>query len=80
MCLALDIPFAVVPCCIFANVFTHRAAASSPGPAISDFSEYLKYLVAKDPRIKTDTLPCPGRNTVLYFIPESAKVPPSTTL
>jgi GNAT superfamily N-acetyltransferase len=77
--LALGVPFAVVPCCLFKRSFPNRtiagaAAGEMSGKAgapteVATYSQYIQYLRAKDPRIRSAQLPFLGRNTVLYVLP-----------
>lgn len=63
--LLCDKPFAVVPCCVFPNLFPHRKKADGSGPVVS-YEDLVKYLQAKHPSIKSCNLPFMGRNVVLY--------------
>lgn len=56
-------PFAVVPCCVFADLFARRTA---DGRSVTTYEAFLAYLLAKDPSIQRDWLPFEGRNCVLY--------------
>lgn len=64
-CLATETPFVIVPCCVFPNsaLFKHRKHVKA-------FDDFVRYLKAKDERIKEATLTFPGRNVVLFFSPE----------
>ena len=60
-------PFAIVPCCTFHHHFNHRRLPS--GRPVKSYQDLVEWLLAKDPRIKTDTLPSVGgRNLVLHFL------------
>ncbi|EQC34844.1 hypothetical protein SDRG_07648 [Saprolegnia diclina VS20] len=65
--LAFNKPFAIVPCCVFADKFPHRRTPS--GDAVTTYDELVAYLVAKHPRIQTTFLPFDGRNRVVYYQP-----------
>jgi hypothetical protein len=57
--LARGLPFAVVPCCVFAVDFRAR------GRGVSSTAAFVRYLAAKAPgRISVATLPFEGRNQV----------------
>jgi len=62
--LELDVPFAVVPCCTFPEMFTHRKTAD--GEPVATYSQLIDYLMRKDPSIQKTFLPFKGRNQVLY--------------
>lgn len=66
MALRFNKAFAVVPCCVFANLFPERVVN---GNKVREYSEFLEYLMAKDPTIRAETLPLEGRNRVLFRIP-----------
>ena len=58
-------PFALVPCCTFAQTFQDRVLAD--GKRVSTYEDLLTWLRQKDEgRIKQTTLGAPGRNVVLY--------------
>ena len=69
--LKLGLPFAVVPCCVF--------AADNPGRRLRDGREpntyelFLDYLQEKDEGIRRGKLGFRGRDTVLYHRPGNAK-------
>ncbi len=62
------IPFAVVPCCVFASLFPSRRLAN--GQPVTTYEELVAYLLEKDVRIRTAFLNVHGRNQILYFVPE----------
>jgi hypothetical protein len=66
--LAWGIPFAVVPCCVFATLFSERRLHG--GGSVSTYEDLIAYLMEKDTRIRREFLNFHGRNQVLYFIPE----------
>jgi len=86
--LAARRPFAVVPCCVFKELFPHRQlpppqdqqgdaeGAQSRGRCapVATYSQLLQYLQAKDARIRRAQLPFLGRNTVLYILPADVGV------
>ena len=74
--LANSTPFAVVPCCVFKHSFPHRVLKSVfPEKAVCDsnlvstYEQFVHYLKAKHPQIRSANLPFMGRNTVLYMLP-----------
>jgi len=67
--LALQIPWAVVPCCVFPNLFTRRKLAD--GRTVRNYDDLCDYIRQKDPNIHESILPCRGRNVVLYWHPSS---------
>ena len=60
--LALRVPFAVVPCCVFpdAAMFSHRKE-------VRTYEAFLTYLCAKDPGMVRVTLPFDGKNIMLFW-------------
>lgn len=62
--LELGVPFAVVPCCTFPDMFPHRKTAD--GEPVATYSQLIDYLMRKDPSIQKTFLPFKGRNKVLY--------------
>ena len=55
-------PFAVVPCCVFPQLFTARRTPA--GKPVRSYEQFCEYLVRKGG--KRATLPFPGRNTVIF--------------
>ena len=67
-CLMYKISFAVIPCCVFTNIFPDRYV---DGRQVRTYEDLIAYLLAKDPTIQVGYLPFEGRNQVLYkFYPE----------
>lgn len=64
LALALDVPFAVVPCCVYASDFPRRRLPD--GRRVTSYDDFLDYLAAKDPAIQIATLPFEGKNKVVY--------------
>jgi len=62
--LELNLPFAVVPCCTFPELFPNRR--TSAGELVASYSDFINYLCAKHPSIRRAFLPFKGRNQVLY--------------
>ena len=65
--LALDKPFAVVPCCVFADLNPHRVLAS--GAPVRTYEEMLEYYLERAPDARAARLPFEGRREVLYRLP-----------
>jgi hypothetical protein len=65
--------FAVVPCCVFGDLFSVRMLRQStttgdqPAVPVRTYEQFLQYLRQKDPRIQQATLPVCGKNQVLYL-------------
>merc|ERR1719239_1051189 len=62
--LALDLPFAVIPCCVFAASFPLRRLKDGSSP--SSYEEFLTYLKEKDERTEEERLSFLGKNTVIF--------------
>jgi hypothetical protein len=62
--LSLNKPFAVVPCCVFPDLFPERVGVD--GAPVRSYAQFLEYLRSKDPGIETAYLPFRGRSRVLY--------------
>ena len=57
-------PFAVVPCCVFPQLFAARRRAG--GGEVKTYEEFVEYLKEKDPSIRSCFLPFQGRNLALF--------------
>ena len=75
--LANNIPFAVVPCCVFKHSFPHRKLknvlpekSGSNSNFVETYEQLVQYLKAKHPHVRVTNLPFIGRNTVLYMLPD----------
>jgi hypothetical protein len=62
--LARDIPFAIVPCCVYSQLFPKRKLKN--GTQVTSYENFLIYLQEKDERIKSEILDFEGKNIVLY--------------
>ncbi len=62
--LSLNVPFAVVPCCVHASTFPNRRAPD--GSKVVSYQQFIDYLLAKHPSIQKTFLPFKGRNQVIY--------------
>ena len=80
---SLGLPFAVVPCCIFASKFPHRRQFWKCDPAqakrgVKDWDTFCDYLAERATAlgacdVKTETLPLVGRNKVVYSLGAASK-------
>jgi len=77
----LQIPFCIVPCCVFPSEFPHRTIRRQEHPEkkeeverVRDYDGFLGYLRGKHPKVRVGTLNFPftktARNVVLYTLPE----------
>ena len=58
---------ALVPCCVFADLFKHRRRkAGCLELPVMTYRDLCEYLLAKDPNLQKATLPFAGRNLVIY--------------
>jgi hypothetical protein len=66
--LALNIPWAVVPCCVFPSLFQVRRTCA--GKMVRTYEDYCDFIRSKNPNIQEVDLPFRGRNKVFYWIPQ----------
>ena len=61
-------PFAVLPCCVFPQLFPERRIqrAAAGERAVVRYSEFIEYLRAKSDDIELAHLPFEGRNQVVF--------------
>jgi hypothetical protein len=60
-------PVAIVPCCVFPDIFQNRFMPGGSGTtAVRTYEQFLDYLLAKDDRLQLESLPFEGRNKVIY--------------
>ena len=64
--ISLNLPFAVIPCCVLPQLFPTRRLRSS-GAAVKKTGAFIEYLREKDTRMRVAQLPFDGRNTVVYM-------------
>lgn len=57
-------PFAVVPCCVFPNLFPDRKLRD--GTEVVQYEQFVQYLCEKAEGVRVDFLPVEGRNQVVY--------------
>ena len=60
-------PLAIVPCCVYAEVFTHRKIADKPVLTYENLLNYLQFYPHNP--LQRISLPFSGRNIVLYNSP-----------
>ena len=66
--LALDKLFAVVPCCVFPQIFNERKLLN--GDTVITLKQFIQYLIEKDPmKLSVASLNFEGSNTVVYVDP-----------
>jgi hypothetical protein len=68
-----QIPFVVIPCCVFPNFFQQRVLLETDGsgttaevPVLS-YEQFCEYLLRKDSRFQKDVLPFDGRNIAIWW-------------
>jgi len=72
LALLLQIPYCVVPCCVFPSEFMHRRVFGDDERLVRTYSELLEYLKAKDPQhvkiaeLKFHGDPAKARKIVIY--------------
>jgi hypothetical protein len=67
---ALNLPWVIVPCCVFPSLFTQRQLQPS-GRVVRTYDDLCEYILQRDPGVKEATLPFRGRNRVFYWHPPS---------
>lgn len=65
--LALRVPFAIVPCCVYSAEFTKRKV---DGEQVKSYDDLLRFLQAKHPAIRAQDLDFEGKNRCLWWAPE----------
>jgi hypothetical protein len=67
--LAYKLPFAVVPCCVFRDIFPDRKLVSPNGHVlgVKKYNCFLQYLQKKHPGIERAQLGFKGRDVVLFM-------------
>jgi hypothetical protein len=66
-----NLSFAVVPCCVYPDLFPNRRywiSGKRKKMPVRTYDEFLKYLLQKNDEIKMATLPIEGKNIVLYKV------------
>ncbi|KAJ3239217.1 hypothetical protein HDU81_006322 [Chytriomyces hyalinus] len=69
--LARGIPWAVVPCCVFPELYPNRIWPGDGGGEVNSTEKLIDWLKAKNADIKEAYLPFEGRNRVLYWTGET---------
>jgi hypothetical protein len=64
--LAMELPWAVVPCCVFPNFFRSRRIRGRP---VRSYEDYCAYIRSKNDDIRETELSFRGRNKVFFWIP-----------
>ena len=62
--LALNKPFAIVPCCVFSRLNPHRMTPQ--GNTVATYDEFCDWIQCQGDNILREKLPFHGRNIVLY--------------
>ncbi|EJK65276.1 hypothetical protein THAOC_13883 [Thalassiosira oceanica] len=63
------LPFAVVPCCVFADLYPNRKLWSEEQGGeipVRTYEQFIEYLLAKDKSLRIETLPFQGKCNVIY--------------
>ena len=68
MALAMDKPFAVVPCCVFPKIFDQRELPC--GTPVRSYEHFIEWIMSKNPLIRKKDLGFGGRSFVLYYDPK----------
>ena len=68
LAVAHEIPFVIVPCCVYSRLFPHRrkTVGTASSELVCTLPDLVEYLQAKHPSIQRATLPFEGANTVLW--------------
>ncbi|KAL7521550.1 hypothetical protein ACHAWX_006228 [Stephanocyclus meneghinianus] len=64
--LARNIPWCIVPCCVYYDCFPKRKLQN--GAAVKTYDQLVDWLCEKDPRAKVATLDMEGKNKVVYCL------------
>ena len=65
---ARNIPWCMVPCCVYSETFTQRKLKD--GTNVKSYDHLVKWLCEKDQRARIATLDLEGKNTVVYTLPK----------
>jgi len=60
-------PFALVPCCVFPKLFSHRRLAN--GKYVQSYEDLCEYIMNRTHNVQQASLDFEGRNKVFYWIP-----------
>ncbi|KAL7555001.1 hypothetical protein ACHAWF_018607 [Thalassiosira exigua] len=69
--MAMRIPWAVVPCCVYSDSFPQRKLRD--GTNVTSYDQLIKWLCEKDPRARCARLDVEGKNTVVYTFPDDCR-------
>mmetsp|Transcript_17377 Transcript_17377/g.27114 ORF Transcript_17377/g.27114 Transcript_17377/m.27114 type:complete len:315 (-) Transcript_17377:1945-2889(-) len=74
LAIALNKPFAVVPCCVYQKSFPKRKLGD--GKCVETYEDLIQYIIEKDPEnVKVETLDFEGKNKVVYRLaPENREI------
>ena len=81
LALRLDVPFAILPCCVMPSLFPHRVQKKHCDP-VRSYSAFCQYLLDMAPDgevFLVDHLPFVGRNKVIFRLPRKANRNKTTT-
>ncbi|KAI8608672.1 hypothetical protein BC830DRAFT_1154319 [Chytriomyces sp. MP71] len=67
-----NIPWAIVPCCVFPQLYPDRIWPGEEGGQVNSTEKLIDWLKTKDPGIREAYLPFEGRNRVLYWFGREA--------
>jgi len=67
--LATNIPYCIVPCCVYSDTFASRRLHD--GTKVTSYDHFVKWLCEKDPLAKMAKLDMDGKNIVIYSLPKS---------
>ncbi|KAL3803029.1 hypothetical protein ACHAWO_003828 [Cyclotella atomus] len=62
-----NIPYCIVPCCVYSQLFTKRKLKD--GTVVTTSDQLIDWLCEKDERAKVATLDLEGKNKVVYTLP-----------
>lgn len=66
-----DLSVAIIPCCLFTSLFPSRTIKRSSNGVdkevpVTDYDDFIQYLLDKDESLQLHTLPFEGKNKVIY--------------
>ena len=64
--IAKNIPWCVVPCCVYSQQFTKRRLKN--GRLVKTYDELVEWLCERDPRARVATLDMEGKNKAVYTL------------
>lgn len=64
---ALNIPWCIVPCCVYSETFSCRKLRN--GTRVKSYDHLIEWLCERDDRAKVATLDIEGKNKVVYTLP-----------